>query len=226
MAIEVEAATLMAFRAAKATDQARTSEHERHLSTVLTPVAMFFNCCRSSALTYEALQLQKTLSQEPSSSIGRLHREATHNSAIYGTFNTLCTDVRRVLNKDNRVIESLFTEYMPLANQDPRFAALFHHVDQMVWAAVDDDFYARRMVAAVARLVQAAELLRHSAPEISSAFLNVREPNALGAWGQHCGTAAAQLADSDLRQIVQRAQTNHQSNLGGSARCDCAVSSS
>jgi putative acyl-CoA dehydrogenase len=56
MAVEVEAATLMALRVARATDGMQTSEHERLLARVATPAAKFFNCSRAPSIAYEALQ--------------------------------------------------------------------------------------------------------------------------------------------------------------------------
>ena len=44
MAVEVEAATLMALRVAKATDLMNASQHERLLARIATPAATFFNC--------------------------------------------------------------------------------------------------------------------------------------------------------------------------------------
>ena len=48
MAVEVEAATLMALRIAKATDKMSEVEHERLLARVATAAAKFFNCSRRS----------------------------------------------------------------------------------------------------------------------------------------------------------------------------------
>jgi putative acyl-CoA dehydrogenase len=47
MAVEVEAATLMALRVARATDDLANVEHERLLARVATPAAKFFNCSRA-----------------------------------------------------------------------------------------------------------------------------------------------------------------------------------
>src|SRR6202008_5007567 len=56
MAVEVEAATLMALRVARATDDLDSVEHERLLARVATPAAKFFNCSRAPSIAYEALQ--------------------------------------------------------------------------------------------------------------------------------------------------------------------------
>lgn len=49
--------------------------------------------------------------------------------------------------------------------------------------AVDDEFLARPMTEAVARLLQAAELLRYNTPEVVTTFLTTRCPGVSGAVG-------------------------------------------
>jgi alkylation response protein AidB-like acyl-CoA dehydrogenase len=50
MAVEVEAATLMALRVARATDDLDSVEHERLLARVATPAAKYFNCSRAPSI--------------------------------------------------------------------------------------------------------------------------------------------------------------------------------
>jgi putative acyl-CoA dehydrogenase len=56
LAVEVEAATLMALHVAKATDQLSEVAHDRLLARVATPAAKFVNCSRAPSIAYEALQ--------------------------------------------------------------------------------------------------------------------------------------------------------------------------
>lgn len=55
MAVEVEAATLMALRVARATDHIDTNPQEKALARVATPAAKYFNCSRVVAVANEAL---------------------------------------------------------------------------------------------------------------------------------------------------------------------------
>lgn len=114
LAVEVEAATLMALRVARATDHVEDNEHERSLARVATPVAKFFNCARAPAFVFEALQCHGGNGYIEESPIARLFRESALNSVWEGTSNMMCLDVRRVLLRDPRLLEALFDEVAPL----------------------------------------------------------------------------------------------------------------
>lgn len=205
MAVEVEATTLMALRVAQATDRMGASEHERLLARVATPAAKFFNCSRAPSIAYEALQCHGGNGFIEENPMARLYREAPLNSVWEGTANMMCMDVRRAMAKDSRTIDALFDEVRPLAGQDARFDALVQHTGRLVRGAVDDEFLARPMTEAVARVLQGAELLRHSTQEVVDVFLGTRSPSASGAWGAHYGTLAFTGAQAAAQKVVRRA---------------------
>jgi putative acyl-CoA dehydrogenase len=203
LAVEVEAATLLALRVAKATDAMATSEHERALARVATPAAKFFNCSRAPAVAYEALQCHGGNGFVEEHPIARLYREAPLNSVWEGTANMMCMDVRRALLRDRHAADALWSELQPLAGQEPRFDAQVAHTLRLVQAALEDEFLARPMTEAVARTIQAAELLRHSTAEVADTFLATR--CAPGEWGAHFGTLGSVVSQAAARRIVQRA---------------------
>jgi len=203
MAVEVEAATLMALRVAKATDLMACSEHEKLLARIATPAAKFFNCSRAPSIAYEALQCHGGNGFIEENPMARLYREAPLNSVWEGTANMMCMDVRRAMTKDPRTIEALFDELQPLANQDARFDAQVRHTKRLVHEAVKDEFLARPMTEAVARVLQGAELIRHSSREVADVFLSTRSPG--GSWGSHYGTLAATVTQAAAQQIMRRA---------------------
>lgn len=209
MAVEVEAATLMALRVAKATDQLAEVEHERLLARVATPAAKFFNCSRAPSIAYEALQCHGGNGFIEENPMARLYREAPLNSVWEGTANMMCMDVRRAMQKDHRTIEALFDEVRPLAGQDARFDAMVQHTERLVREALADEFLARPMTEALARMLQGAELLQHSTQEVTDVFLSSRSPGTLGAWGSHYGTLAGSVTQPVAKAIVQRAQVAH-----------------
>lgn len=205
MAVEVEAATLMALRVAKATDLLEASEHERLLARVATPAAKFFNCSRAPSIANEALQCHGGNGFIEENPMARVYREAPLNSVWEGTANMMCMDVRRAMIRDAGTIDALFDELKPLAGQDARFDALAAHTERLVRAAVDDEFLARPMTEAVARVLQGAEMLRHGGQEAADAFLTTRGPVAGGAWGAHYGTLAASVGQAAAQKIIRRA---------------------
>ena len=209
MAVEVEAATLLALRVAKATDGLESSEHERLLARVATPAAKFFNCSRAPSIAYEALQCHGGNGFIEENPMARLYREAPLNSVWEGTANMMCMDVRRAMIRDPRTIDALFQELQPLAGQDARFDTLVEHARRLVREAIADEFFARPMTETVARALQAAELLRHSPHEVTDLFLATRGPGAAGAWGVHYGTLGAGTGFATAQRIVRRASVFH-----------------
>lgn len=209
MAVEVEAATLMALRVAKATDQLADVEHEKLLARVATPAAKFFNCSRAPSIAYEALQCHGGNGFIEENPMARLYREAPLNSIWEGTANMMCMDVRRAMLKDSRTIDALFDEVRPLAGQDRHFDTLVQQTERLVREAIEDEFFARPMTEYIARVLQGAELLRHSTPEVTEVFLCTRGPNASGAWGSHYGTLSGSVTQSTAMKIMQRAMVEN-----------------
>ena len=205
MAVEVEAATLMALRVARATDDLDAVEHERLLARVATPAAKFFNCSRAPSIAYEALQCHGGNGFIEENPMARLYREAPLNSIWEGTANMMCMDVRRAMIRDPRTIEALFGEVRSLTGQDARFDAMVRHTEFLVRGALEDEFLARPMTEAVARVLQGAELLRHSTQEVIDVFLSTRNSGVSGAWGSHYGTLAMTVTRSNAKTIMERA---------------------
>jgi putative acyl-CoA dehydrogenase len=205
MAVEVEAATLLALRVAKATDQMKDSEHERLLARVTTPAAKFFNCSRAPSIAYEALQCHGGNGFIEENPMARLYREAPLNSVWEGAANMMCMDVRRAMAKDPRAVDALFDEVKPLAGQDARFDAFVVHVKQLVRQSVEHEFVARPMTEAVARLLQGTELMRHSTQDVVDIFLGTRVPNGSGSWGSHYGTLAFTVDQAKAQKVMKRA---------------------
>jgi putative acyl-CoA dehydrogenase len=206
MAVEVEAATLMALRVAKSTDQLAEVEHEKLLARIATPAAKFFNCSRAPSIANEALQCHGGNGFIEENPMARVYREAPLNSIWEGAANMMCMDVRRAMMKDARTIEALFDEVRPLKGQDARFDAMVAHAEGLVRAAVADEFFARPMTEAVSRVLQGAELLRHSPQAVVDVFLATRAPGVPGAWGTHYGTLAAPVSPAAAKAIVERAR--------------------
>ena len=206
MAVEVEAATLMSLRVAKATDLMQSSEQEKLLARVAKPAAKYFNCSRAPSIANEALQCHGGNGFIEENPMARLYREAPLNSVWEGTANMMCMDVRRAMIKDPRTIEAVFNELKPLAGQDKRFDALLRHTESLVRGAIQEEFLARPMTEAVARALQAAELMRYSSQDVVDVFLSTRGSGEVGAWGAHYGTLGTTVSSATAQKIMRRAQ--------------------
>lgn len=137
--------------------------------------------------------------------MARVYREAPLNSVWECTANMMCMDLRRAMTRDPRTIEALFNELKPLAGQDARLGAMVQHTKRLVREAVDNEFLARPMTESVARVPQAAEVIRHSPQEVADAFLSTRFPALSGSWGAHFGTLAVTVSPADAQKIMRRA---------------------
>ena len=162
-------------------------------------------CSRAPSIANEAVQCHGGNGFIEENPAPRLYREAPLNSIREGTANMMCMDMRRAMMKDARTIEALFDEVRPLKGQDARYDAMVAHGERLVRAAVADEFHARPMTEAVARMLQGAELLRHSPQEVAGVFLDTRAPGTPGAWGAHYGTLAAPVGQSVARAIMRGA---------------------
>ncbi len=205
LSVEVEAATLLALRIAQATDRMAHDEQERLIARVCTPAAKFLNCSRAPAVVFEALQCHGGNGFIEENPMARLYREAPLNSVWEGTANMMCLDVRRSLVKEPRTREALAAEWQSLRGEDARFDAWAGHLLDSIPQALDDEFQARSLSEAIARTVQAAELIRHSSTEVVDCFLGTRGPASRGSWGTQFGTIAGAATPAAAGAIVERA---------------------
>ena len=206
MAIEVEAATLLALRVAKANDHIETSEQEKAFARVATPMAKFFNCSRAPAIAYEALQCHGGNGFIEENPMARIYREAPLNSVWEGSANMMCMDVRRSLRKDSATQDAFMAEVNMAKGMDRRFDAYLEVLQPLIQAAMDDEFLARPACEAMARAVQGAELLRHSSTDVVDAFMGTRLNAQSAGWGCAIGSLGASVSRAQAGRIVDRAR--------------------
>jgi len=192
LALESEAAMLGALRVARATDGLQTSEHERLLARVATPVVKFWNCQRAAPFSYECLQVHGGNGFIMENAIARLYREAPLNSIWEGTSNMMCMDVLRALSREPGAREAFMAEISGV----PRDGFVARLGDDLT-ARVNDEGSARSLVTRMALALQASEMLKHS--PVAQRFIDSR----LG--GQHAGVMGSLANGPDLADIVSRA---------------------
>ena len=206
MAIEVEAATLMALRIARATDDLKTDPQEKLFARIATPMAKYFNCSRAPALAYEALQCHGGNGFIEEHPMARIYREAPLNSLWEGTANMMCLDVLRAAQRDRRTREAFIAELSGVRGADRHFDGFVDHTRTLLDRACDEEFLARPAVEAMARALQGAELLKHSTKEVSDAFMSTRLRHGTDAWGSMFGTIGATIGRADVDRIIDRAR--------------------
>lgn len=206
MAVEVEACTLMALRVARATDDIDTSAQERALARVTTPVAKYFNCSRVVAVANEALQCHGGNGFVEDGPMARLYREAPLNSVWEGAANMMCMDVRRAFSKDSTCRDALAAHLADVRGLDARFDAYADATSQLIEAMLADEFYARPGSEAIARLLQGAQLLKHSTPDVIDVFMKSRLGGPGNSWGVMFGTLGPGVNQSQADRIVERSR--------------------
>ncbi len=204
LAIEAEAATMLAFRLAGAFDRAARDEREQALTRLLTPVAKYWLCKRLPAFVAEALECLGGNGYLEDWPLARLYREAPLNGIWEGSSNVMCLDVLRAMRKTPAAARVLFDTMVPARQYAPglgphlaRLAAVAH--------ASDSERDARHITENVALAIQAALLAEHAPSAIADAFIATR----LGSEG---GRAFGTLpAGVDAAAILRRASAQDES---------------
>ncbi len=96
LALEVEAATALALRLARAFES-DAPDSERALARVATPAAKFWLCKRGPAQAAEAMEVLGGSGYVEESALPRIYREMPVNSIWEGSGNVICLDVVRAV---------------------------------------------------------------------------------------------------------------------------------
>ena len=201
LAVESEAATVLAMRVAGAFDRAPDDPAEAALRRLATAAAKYWVCKRAPAVAAEALECLGGNGYVEESGMPRLYREAPLNSIWEGAGNINSLDVLRVLARRPESVAALLDEAAPARAAEPRLDRAAAAVERELAAADPDGLQAgaRRLVERLAVLLQGSLLVRHGHPAVADAFCASR---VAGDRGAAFGTLPPGL---DLATIVERA---------------------
>jgi putative acyl-CoA dehydrogenase len=182
LALETEAAALLAFRLSRAFDRSRNDDIERKLVRLITPIAKYWLCKRLPPLVAEAMECLGGNGYVEEAPLARLYREAPLNGIWEGSGNVICLDVLRSLQKERDSMEALLEE-MGKGDERVRKQA------QLIFSGIRDSTaaepQARRVVESLALALQASLMVRYSSEEAANAFYASRIE---GSWGRALGT--------------------------------------
>ncbi|GAA0222818.1 isovaleryl-CoA dehydrogenase [Castellaniella daejeonensis] len=174
LALESEAATVLALRLAGAFDRAGQPA-EQALRRLLTPAAKFWICKRAIDVTAECMEVWGGNGYVEDGSMARLYREAPVNSIWEGSGNVMCLDVLRAARQEPQPVAQTVDG---LARAHPGEPALRAAADRLLSALALDADGQQAMARMVARdlvlLVQADLLLRYAPDWLSRAFVDSR----------------------------------------------------
>jgi putative acyl-CoA dehydrogenase len=184
LAVESEAATMLAMRVAGAFDRAPADPAEAALRRLVTAVAKYWVCKRAPAVAAEALECLGGNGYVEESGLPRLYREAPLNSIWEGAGNINSLDVLRVLARQPESLAALLDEIAPARSAEPRLDRAASAVERELAAVADPvglQAGARRLVERLAVLLQAALLVRHGHPAVADAYCASRVAGDRGA---------------------------------------------
>jgi putative acyl-CoA dehydrogenase len=198
LALETEAAALIAFRLARAFDRSAIDEREKLLMRLMTPIAKYWLCKRLPPLVVEAMECLGGNGYVEEAPLARLYREAPLNGIWEGSGNVICLDVLRSIQKEPASLEALFEEINRGGERVRRGAAA---ISELLRETGEVESRARRIVESIAIALQASLMARHAAHEAADAFCASRLE---GDWGRAFGTLPS---TNPCEAIVRRARS-------------------
>ncbi len=199
LALEVEAATVLAMRLARAFDAAENAA-DRAFARIVTPAAKYWLCKRGPALAAEAMEVLGGNGYVEETMLARLYRELPLNSIWEGSGNVMCLDVLRALRREPEALAALMAELAAARGGHPAYDTFLAALEPELEAAVDA--WGGRLVAQqIATGVQASLLLRHAPRFVADAFCASR----LAPQSFTGGAFGVLPQGTDARAIIDRA---------------------
>ena len=203
LALEVEAATWLAFRFVAALDREGASESERLLGRIGAPIAKYWVCKRAPAVAAEALECHGGNGFIEDHLMARLYREAPLNGIWEGTGNVICLDVLRSMAREPGTVPALLDELRAAKGADRRYDAFADAIDAELTDLARREGQARRLVERLALAVSASLLIRHAPQQVADAFVTSR---LAGGWAGHFGDLPLGIdTDAIARRAVPEA---------------------
>jgi putative acyl-CoA dehydrogenase len=173
LAIESEAATVVALRLAGATDRAaRGDREEAAFRRLALAVTKYHVCKQAPGHAAEALECLGGNGYVEESGLPRLYREAPLQSIWEGSGNVAALDAIRALAREPQAAEAFFAELDAAAGADRRLDEAIARLRKDV--ADPAEATARRLAESMAVTLQGALLIRHGHPAVADAFVATR----------------------------------------------------
>ncbi|MCF6344531.1 MAG: acyl-CoA dehydrogenase family protein [Devosiaceae bacterium] len=197
MALDVEAATLLAFRLARSFDKLADPQ-EAAWQRLMTPVSKYWICKIAPALAYEAMECFGGNGYVEDGLMARAYRDMPLNAIWEGSGNVMCLDVLRVMQKSPETLDIVLASFNDVASQDTRLQSGLNLLHEMLADRGRLETNGRAIVELLALLAAGSLLSQHAPSEISNAFLSTR---LTGRW-RH--TYGASIEKMDTRAILAR----------------------
>ncbi len=181
LALESEAAMVLALRLARAVDACaathaatRVDTQARALVRVGTPAAKLWICKRAIDAVAECMEVWGGNGYVEEGPMPRFYRETPVNSIWEGSGNVMALDVLRALQREPDALPALEQEFAHAAGQYQAFDAALAAWCALLADTPEAEFQARRIACGLARLWQAALLIQHAPAAVAQAFVASR----------------------------------------------------
>ena len=197
LAIESEAATVLAFRIARSFDESPASEEAALFSRLATPIAKYWLNKRVVGQVAECMECHGGAGYVEEWPIARFYRQAPLNGIWEGSGNVICLDVLRALSRSPQSGEIYLQELKRGAGANEKLDRFVDEAARQLRQPAEESA-ARRLAEALALALQGALLVQHAPSAVSDAFCNTR-------LDVQCHTYGSFAANVDIAAIVTRA---------------------
>jgi putative acyl-CoA dehydrogenase len=198
LVLDVEAATALVFRLARACDR-QEDERARAWLRLMTPITKYWVCKIAPALVYEAMECLGGNGYVEEGMLARIYREVPVNAIWEGSGNVMALDLFRVLQREPDVAAMALEDLGAGLGEDRTLAAAFAQVQSILHEPRTLDLRARALVEGLARVAAGALLRAHAPASVADAFIATRLAGDFRqTWGQG-------LEKADCQAILDRA---------------------
>jgi len=201
LALDVEAATALSFRLARAFDRA-SDARANAWRRLMTPITKYWVCKVAPPMVAEAMECLGGGGYVEEAPLARIYREVPVNSIWEGSGNVMALDVLRVLQREPDAIENVMVELGQATAADPRLAKAHERIESFLHEPKLLDQRGRMLVESLAVLAAATILKAHAPAAVSDAFIATRLT------GEPRQTYGQGLERADVRAILERSSPN------------------
>lgn len=173
LALENEAMTALALRAAHSFDLERSDSHEAAYARLVTPAAKFGICKAAPRLLYEAMECLGGNGYVEECTLPRLYREAPVNAIWEGSGNVIALDILRAETREPEVAASVLERLMTDVGDLPGASDAARDI-VLALQSPDAEAKARFVAERLFVLAATAALARSAPPSITEAYAVTR----------------------------------------------------
>ncbi len=198
LALDVEAATALAFRLSRTFDRV-SDPHAAAWRRLMTPVTKYWVCKMAPAFAYEAMECLGGNGYIEEGIAARVYRELPVNAIWEGSGNVMALDLLRVLQREPETVALVMDDLAATAGGDAHLKAHLARVQQLLHEPRLLEQRGRALTESLATLAAGTILRAHAPAAVADAFIATR---LTGAPRQTYGHG---LDAVDTRAIVERA---------------------